>query len=61
MKKKITDDDVTSILRIAENMDITQKELADMFGITQPHMSRILSKQRRYRKPYKEVWQDLVE
>lgn len=50
MQKKISDEDVASILRIKDNLDITQVELAELFGITQGHLSRILAGLRRQSK-----------
>jgi DNA-binding MarR family transcriptional regulator len=44
---KLTDKDIVSIRKIYENMDITQKELADMFMISQGHLSRVVRNLRR--------------
>lgn len=45
--KKLTDEDIASIKKIYENLDITQKELAETFLITQGHLSRIVRGLRR--------------
>ncbi len=44
---KLTDDDIASIKKIYENLDITQIELAKAFLITQGHLSRIVRGLRR--------------
>ena len=45
--KTISDDDILSIRRIYENTETTQKELADLFHTSQPHISRIVRGLRR--------------
>lgn len=50
MRRIISDDDVASIIKIAENLDMTQWEIADAFNISQGHVSRILARQRRVKK-----------
>lgn len=44
---KLTDEDIASIKKIYENVDITQKELAEAFFISQGHLSRIVRGLRR--------------
>lgn len=47
MKKKLSAEDIQSIFRISSKMEITQRELAAAFLISQGHLSRILAGQRR--------------
>ncbi len=47
MKKSIPDEDVSSIQKIYQNVDITQKELGELWQVSQPHISRILKGLRR--------------
>ncbi len=47
MKKQLTDEDIQSIRKIYTNVEVTQAELAELFHVTQPHVSRIVRGLRR--------------
>ncbi len=46
---KITDAQVAQIRHLRKTSNITMAELAKMFGISQPHVSQIISLQKRFR------------
>lgn len=43
----LTDDDVRDIRKMYATIDIRQVDLAEMFGVCQPEISRIVNRKRR--------------
>ncbi len=50
MTKQIPDEDIEKIMRIYENLDMSQTEIAKMWNTSQAHISRIVNKLRRAKK-----------
>ncbi len=44
---KLSAEDIASIKKIYQNLDITQTELAELFQISQGHLSRVIRGLRR--------------